>query len=139
MNLKECLMKRMIISMIVVLSIQLSYAQENSTETKEITTTLKVYKQEAKKKDLQGLTEVTYFHSNGEIAQTGFLKEGKPHGEWTQYDPKGLKIASGSYKNGKRQGKWLFWNYDTLDEVTFNDNKVERITKWNNTSVVSKN
>ena len=132
-------MKRMIISMIVVLSIQLSYAQENSTETKEIKTTLKVYKQEAKKKDLQGLTEVTYFHSNGEIAQTGFLKEGKPHGEWTQYDPKGLKIASGSYKNGKRQGKWMFWNYDTLDEVTFNDNKVERITKWNNTSVVSKN
>ena len=51
-------MKRMIISMIVVLSIQLSYAQENSTETKEITTTLKVYKQKAKKKDLQGLTEV---------------------------------------------------------------------------------
>ena len=68
MNLKESHMKRMIISMIVVLSIQLSYAQENSTETKEITTTLKVYKQEAKKKDLQGLTEVTYFHSNGDEA-----------------------------------------------------------------------
>ncbi|NNL09922.1 MAG: nicotinic acid mononucleotide adenyltransferase [Croceitalea sp.] len=84
------------------------------------------------------LVKATYFHDNGEIAQTGFLLKGKLHGDWFMYDIKGKKIASGSYENGERAGKWFFWNDAILKEVDFVNNRIADVKNWNQTEVVTR-
>ena len=41
------------------------------------------------------MVKATYFHDNGEIAQMGYMLNGKLHGDWTMFDAKGSKIAAG--------------------------------------------
>ncbi|MGS2764068.1 toxin-antitoxin system YwqK family antitoxin [Sinomicrobium sp. M5D2P9] len=76
------------------------------------------------------LVKATFFHDNGEIAQAGFYKDGKPHGDWKAYNTEGKKIASGTYENGKKVGKWFFWTPDDLNEVNFEDSRIVSVTKW---------
>ena len=83
------------------------------------------------------MVKATYFHENGEIAQTGYLLKGKLHGEWLMFDTNGKKLASGSYENGKKVGKWLFWKGDVLKEVDFADNRIVNVKNWNQSEVVS--
>jgi len=85
------------------------------------------------------MIKATYFHDNGEIAQTGYLVSGKLHGQWYMYNVEGKKVATGKYNNGKRTGKWLFWNGDILKEVDFVDNRIANVKKWNQSEVVSVN
>lgn len=79
-----------------------------------------------------GLTKATYFHDNGAVAQTGFFKDGKVHGEWISYDRAGEKIAVGQYNKGVKTGKWFFWNGKQLSEVDYQDSRIAEITVWNN-------
>jgi len=83
------------------------------------------------------MVKATYFHDNGEIAQTGYLLKGKLHGQWFMYDVNGKKIASGKYDKGKKHGKWLFWENDLLKEVDFVNNKITYVKNWNRSEVVS--
>jgi len=85
------------------------------------------------------MVKATYFHENGEIAQTGYLLEGKLHGEWLMYNTEGEKLASGRYTNGKKAGKWFFWQNDILKEVDFTDNRIVNVKNWNQSEVVSIN
>ncbi|UGU17256.1 nicotinic acid mononucleotide adenyltransferase [Sinomicrobium kalidii] len=78
------------------------------------------------------LVKATYFHDNGEIAQKGFYKNGKLHGEWKAYDIEGNKVASGKYDEGKKVGKWFFWTTENLNEVNFENSKIVSVTKWGN-------
>ena len=78
------------------------------------------------------MIKATYFHNNGKIAQIGFYKEGKVHGEWKAFDENGKKIAVAQYDLGKRTGKWFFWNGSELSEVDYSNNRIAGITKWNN-------
>lgn len=75
------------------------------------------------------LVKATYYHDNGEIAQTGFYKDGKLHGEWEMFDEKGQKVALGTYDMGKRTGKWLFWEHKLLREVDFTDNRITSVVQ----------
>ena len=83
------------------------------------------------------LVKATYFHDNGEVAQTGYLLKGKLHGQWFMYDVEGKKIASGKYDRGQKQGKWLFWKGEILKEVDFVDNKITYVKNWDRSEVVS--
>jgi len=83
------------------------------------------------------MVKATYFHENGETAQTGYLLNGKLHGQWFMYNVEGKKIVSGKYENGKRSGKWFFWKNDILKEVDFEENKIAYVKDWNNSQVVS--
>ena len=83
------------------------------------------------------LVKATYFHDNGEIAQTGYLMKGKLHGQWLMYDVNGKKLASGKYENGMRTGKWLFWQDEVLKEVDFVNNQIRNVKNWNRSEVVS--
>ena len=83
------------------------------------------------------MVKATYFHENGEIAQTGFLLKGKLHGQWLMYNAEGRKIASGKYIDGKRAGKWFFWEGQILKEVDFVDNRIVNVKNWNQSEVVS--
>jgi len=77
--------------------------------------------------------EATYFHDNGEVAQTGFFNaEGKLHGTWKSFDANGNKVAMGNYENGKKTGKWMFWNADKLTEVDYKNFKMEKVNEWKN-------
>ena len=83
------------------------------------------------------MVKATYFHENGEIAQTGYLLKDKLHGQWFMYNTEGKKIASGKYVEGVRQGKWFFWEGEILKEVDFKDNKIVGVKNWNSAEAVS--
>lgn len=70
----------------------------------------------------------TYYHENGEVAQTGEFLKGKLHGEWSMFNNAGEKIASGEYVKGKKTGKWFFWKGEELKEVDFEDSRIVNIT-----------
>lgn len=82
------------------------------------------------------MVKATFYHDNGEIAQTGYFLDGKLHGEWIMYNSKGEKIAMGQYENGKKTGKWFFWDENGLREVDYNNNAVTSIVNWQNTDPV---
>ena len=83
------------------------------------------------------MVQATYFHDNGNIAQTGFLLKGKLHGQWLMYNTAGKKIASGKYVEGKKAGKWFFWEGEILKEVDYADNRIVNVKKWNKSEIVS--
>ena len=85
------------------------------------------------------MVKATYFHDNGEIAQMGYMLNGKLHGDWTMFDAKGSKIAAGSYVDGKRQGMWYFYEGDMVKEVQFLDSKIAAVRDWNASEGVTVN
>lgn len=118
-------MKR-ILMLLLVLSVSFTYAQKDRE--------LKINKE-------NGLTEVTYYHENGTISQTGFYnKQGKPHGEWFSYCQEGKKIVSAKYDNGVKVGKWFYWQGDQLREVDYSKGAIVSVSDWTNSeSVVASN
>lgn len=85
------------------------------------------------------MVKATYYHENGELAQTGYMLNGKLHGEWLMYNEQGKKMVAGKYDLGKKVGKWFFWEGEILKEVDFNQNKVVQVKEWNNSEIVSVN
>ena len=102
------------VTVIMFLMATLVFGQENKP----------VFEQEGE------FVKATYFHANGNIAQTGFYLDGKLHGEWKMYDEEGKKIAMGQYDLGKKSGKWFFWEGEDLREVDYTDNKIASVIKW---------
>ena len=76
--------------------------------------------------------KATYYHDNGKIAQTGYYKNNKLHGQWKSYDQNGNRIAIAQYLEGKKNGKWFFWNGEILSEVDYDQNKMIAVTRRNN-------
>lgn len=74
----------------------------------------------------------TFYHNNGEIAQTGQFLNGKLQGEWVMFDTSGKKIAIGQYAAGVKTGKWFFWEGEILKEVDYSNNKIIGVVHWNN-------
>ena len=88
------------------------------------------------------LIEATLYHDNGQIAQTGFYtKDNKLHGKWISYDAQGNKTAIAQYNKGMRVGTWMFYQGDTLKEVTYTNNAITQVNTWTmqDTRVVSSN
>lgn len=114
--------------LLFVLSVSLSYAQKE--ENRE----LKLNKD-------TDLIEVTYYHENGTISQTGFYnKDGKPHGDWFSYCTKGTKMVSAQYDNGVKTGTWFFWQDDKLREVNYSKGAIAAVSEWTNAeSVIASN
>lgn len=86
-----------------------------------------------------GTIQATYFHENGEIAQTGFFLNKKRHGEWSSFDKKGDKTATAEYNNDKKTGKWFIWNGDKLTEIDYNNNQIASVNVWVNKDPVASN
>ena len=76
------------------------------------------------------LSKVTYFHQDGSIAQKGFLKNKKLHGNWTSYDSSGNKLSMGTYEMGMKNGQWFFWKDNDLIEVIYDNNKIVNVLEW---------
>jgi len=75
------------------------------------------------------LIEVTYYHDNGVVSQTGtYTLDGKLQGEWLSFNTEGKKIISANYDNGKKVGKWFYWNNDkTVKIVDYNENEIASV------------
>ena len=100
------------------------------------------YAQEVKPKFDQlkdGTIEATYFHENGEIAQTGFFLNEKRHGEWISFNKKGEKTAQAEFKNGMKTGKWFIWSDEKLTEVDYRNNQIAAVNTWVNKDPVASN
>ncbi|WP_347923082.1 nicotinic acid mononucleotide adenyltransferase [Pontimicrobium sp. SW4] len=81
------------------------------------------------------LIDVTYYHDNGVVSQTGaYTLDGKLQGEWLSFNAQGKKTVSANYDNGKKVGKWFYWNNETLKEVDYNENVIADVTIWENAS-----
>ncbi|MGJ5642789.1 toxin-antitoxin system YwqK family antitoxin [Formosa sp. S-31] len=86
------------------------------------------------------LIEVTYYHDNGVVSQTGaYTLDGKLEGEWKSYDLEGKKTASAEYKAGKKVGKWFYWDNDVLREVDYSNNAIASVNEWTNKTRVAVN
>lgn len=101
---------------LVMLSGSILMAQENDIK--------KVFNQKG------DLIEATFYYENGQVAQEGFYKDGKLHGEWIAYDQSGNKKAIGRYSEGIKTGKWFFWNGEELSEVDFQDSRIAAVSRW---------
>lgn len=84
------------------------------------------------------LIKGTYFFDNGEVKQEGTYKNGELHGKWTAYNQEGKKIAVANYTNGEKTGKWFFWTEDKLAEVDYSDNRIVKVTQWENSGLLAK-
>ena len=88
--------------------------------------------------DNTNLIDVTYFHDNGVVSQTGsYTLDGKLQGEWLSFDTDGNKSASASYDNGKKVGKWFYWTDKTLKEVDYTNNAIVSVNDWKKDSKTS--
>ena len=84
------------------------------------------------------LIEVTYYHDNGVVSQTGFYTtDGKLQGEWLSFNTEGKKLVSANYDNGKKVGKWFYWNDKTLKEVDYTQNAIASVNEWTNKEAVA--
>lgn len=83
--------------------------------------------------------KATYFHANGEISQQGYFMNEKLDGEWKMFNEKGDKIAIGNYSKGAKTGTWMFWEGDSVKEVSFDDNRIAGVSDAKKNSSVVKN
>ena len=81
------------------------------------------------------LIDVTYYHDNGVVSQTGsYTLDGKLQGEWFSFNTAGKKIVSANYDNGQKVGKWFYWNNETLKEVDYSNNAIASVNEWTSKS-----
>ncbi|MCC1484358.1 toxin-antitoxin system YwqK family antitoxin [Winogradskyella immobilis] len=77
------------------------------------------------------LIDVTYYHDNGVVSQTGsYTLDGKLQGEWLSFNTEGKKNVSANYDNGRKVGKWFFWTNETLKEVDYTNNAIVSVNEW---------
>lgn len=114
--LKPIIMKKSILFTIALIISVVSFAQQERD--------LKLNKE-------TDLIEVTYYHDNGVVSQTGYYTlDGKLQGQWLSFNTEGKKQVSANYDNGKKVGKWFYW-YDTiLKEVDYDNNTIASVSEW---------
>ncbi|WP_348798033.1 toxin-antitoxin system YwqK family antitoxin [Flavobacterium adhaerens] len=87
--------------------------------------------------------KATYFYDNGQVQQEGYFVNGKLDGIWVMYNEGGDKIASGEYDAGVKVGKWFFWSQNndknSLCEVDFSQNKIDKVKNWRQDAFATSN
>jgi len=54
--------------------------------------------------------QVAYYYRNGQVRETGFVKDGKNHGLWISYAEDGRKLMEAKFFGNERLGKWYYWD-----------------------------
>lgn len=85
------------------------------------------------------MIKATYFHANGEVSQQGYFLNEKLQGKWKMFNENGDKIAVGNYDKGVKTGKWIFWEGDTVREVSFDNNKIASVEQMDSKKAVVTN
>jgi antitoxin component YwqK of YwqJK toxin-antitoxin module len=101
-------MKKFALSIVALFITVVSFAQQE---------------RELKLNEEANLIEVTYYHDNGVVSQTGsYTLDGKLQGEWLSFDTVGKKTVLANYDNGKKVGKWIYWIDGIKKEVNYENN-----------------
>jgi len=108
-------MKNLFIFTLVLFFSQTIWSQETNKEIK---------------KELKYIEKVSYYESGQIYEQGTFNLAGKLDGHWTQFDENANVLVNGNFTNGKKTGVWLFWKTNSLTEVTFVNNKTDKINQW---------
>ncbi|MGB0788449.1 MAG: toxin-antitoxin system YwqK family antitoxin [Marinirhabdus sp.] len=109
-------MKKIFLSAILVCIASTAFAQQQIQDRFEV---------------VGNLIQATLYHDNGTVAQTGFYtKQNKLHGKWVSYGANGTKTAVANYKNGTKVGTWVFYQGDTMKEVTYTASKIAAVKTW---------
>jgi hypothetical protein len=61
-----------------------------------------------------GVTLDTTRHANGQLAKRVFLKNGKPHGLWQEWDAEGRVTYIADWRDGEGEGLWLYFHPNGL-------------------------
>jgi len=94
---------------------------------------------ELKLNDETNVIDVTYYHDNGVVSQTGsYTLDGKLQGTWLSFNTAGEKIVSANYDNGKKVGKWFYWSSKTLKEVDYSNNDIASVSEWSKSNIVQR-
>lgn len=78
--------------------------------------------------------KVTYFYEDGTIHKTGFFKDQKVTGKWTQFDRKGNTVKIAYYNQGKKTGNWLQWKDGKFRQISYDNNKIVAVGTWKDTN-----
>ncbi|RFN59513.1 toxin-antitoxin system YwqK family antitoxin [Marixanthomonas ophiurae] len=122
-------MKNIITLLALVAIVAIGTAQEKNNKDKYVLTGLD-----------GNVVEATLYHDNGVVAQTGFYTlDNKLQGKWVSYDTNGNKTAIAEYDKGKKVGSWVFFQGETIKEVTYMNSKIAKVNtfKKDNTQIVS--
>jgi hypothetical protein len=57
-----------------------------------------------------GATVETSRHPNGQLAKRVFLRNGKPHGLWQEWDTAGRVMYAADWRDGEGEGLWLYFH-----------------------------
>tara|TARA_R110002050_G_scaffold98209_3_gene204149 strand:- start:1697 stop:2062 length:366 start_codon:yes stop_codon:yes gene_type:complete len=73
-----------------------------------------------------------YFENSDQIKEVGFFKDGKSHGQWTEYSASGEIRVEATYVEGQKEGAWFVWSEDrkTLHEVNYQANSIANHREW---------
>jgi len=73
-----------------------------------------------------------YYEGTDLVKEVGFFKDGKSHGQWTEYTREGKVRIEATYVDGQKEGVWFVWSEDgeTLIEVTYLNNSISAIRTW---------
>ena len=84
--------------------------------------------------------EATLYHDSGMVAQTGFYtKDNVLDGVWISYDAQGNTTAVASYDKGVKVGTWMFYQGDSIKQVSYQNSDIAEVKTWTvtDTRVVS--
>ena len=69
-------------------------------------------------------------HENGKLEETGVLRKGLKHGDWTKYNVRGKKISEAYYIDGQKDGLWKVWDEEGVLRVEMEYDKGKRVGNW---------
>jgi len=106
-------MKKIIISLIFVITCNISFSQEPKNQKIE---------------PIGDLLEVTIYYDNGAIMQHGFMTtEHELHASWESYYETGNRKCIAIYDHGKKVGIWYYWFMDKKTKVVYENNKIVEV------------
>lgn len=71
-----------------------------------------------------GMEFKQFFHENGKVSAEGCWFDGKPEGEWKNYDERGNLVSKGARENLKLTGTWTFYrDGKKISEISYQNDK----------------
>lgn len=73
-----------------------------------------------------------YFAGTDQVKEVGYFKDGKSHGQWTEFTRTGDIRIEATYINGHKEGTWFVWADDRtkLYECVYEANRMVEHREW---------
>lgn len=113
-------------------AIKVSYLNEQNEVTETSYIPYYTERRDYKTRDVNGLTEVTFYYANGNVQERGYFKNGKLEGKWTRFNKAGEKVQMANYQNGQKIGRWFFWlqGGERLRVMDYQSNELIKSQEW---------